>query len=143
MEKDPHRYDDMINMPHHKSNKRPPMSMENRAAQFSPFQALTGYQDAVKETARLTQEKIQLDEGLWEELDLKIKQILAYPDSFPSICVTWFMPDQVKNGGDYITCTGAIKKIDSTERKIILSPQKNQPCQNEIVINIDDIIAIE
>ena len=143
--KDPRRYDDMLQLPHHKSQVHPPMSMENRAAQFSPFQALTGYQDIVKETARLTQEKIQLDETSKAQLDQKLNDILNHPNTSPLISITWFIPDAKKSGGDYITCTGNIKKIDPIARKIILAPTapSDYSPSGRIAIYIDSIVKID
>ncbi len=110
------------------------MPMAERAAQFSPFAALTGYGDAVKETARLTDEKIELDEDTKEILDEKLQKIQEHIGEQPEIEVTYFQPDGKKKGGCYITITGCIKKIDKNKMIVIM--------QNEIRIPIEDIAEI-
>ena len=102
----------MINLPHPVSKVHPQMPIAERAAQFSPFAALTGYGDAVKETARLTDAKIELDEDAKEILDEKLKQIREQIEEHPEIEITYFQPDERKKGGSYITITGiSIKDI--------------------------------
>ncbi len=110
------------------------MPMAERAAQFSPFAALTGYGDAVKETARLTDEKIELDEDTKEILDEKLQKIQEHIGEHPEIEITYFQPDEKKKGGCYITITGCIKKIDKNKMIVIM--------QNEIRIPIEDIAEI-
>jgi hypothetical protein len=106
------KYDDIINMPHHVSATRPQMSRENRAAQFSPFAALTGYDAAVLETARVTEQKIELGESAIDELDMKLNMLADMIDSHPKVSITHFVPDTKKDGGSYVTTTGAVKRID-------------------------------
>lgn len=113
-------YDDIINLPHHVSASRPQMSRENRAAQFSPFAALTGYDAAVKETARLTDERMELDEDAISVLDMKLSILTDRIAAHPEIIVTYFQEDERKTGGAYGTVTGAVKKIDSYERVVVL-----------------------
>ena len=96
-----HKYDDIINLSHHVSSRHPQMPMMNRAAQFSPFAALTGYDDAVRETARLTDEKIELDEYEKEELDRKIQWLGSHLDEHIPVSITYFQPDDRKAGGTY------------------------------------------
>ena len=115
---DDHKYDDIINMPHHVSSKRHRMSMIDRAAQFSPFAALTGYDDAVKETARLTDKRIELDEYEKAALDEKLRFALENPEK--EITITYFKPDAKKDGGTYINSTGKLKKVDDYERVVVL-----------------------
>ena len=117
--KNPHRYDDMLDFPHYQSSTRPHMSMANRAAQFSPFAALTGYEDEVMETARLTDEKIELSDTEKERLDRKLRFLSDHLDERPTVCITHFVPDMKKTGGAYRTDTGVIKKIDSVGQKVI------------------------
>lgn len=129
---DKHQYDDIINLPHHTSPTRPRMSAIDRAAQFSPFAALTGYDAAVKETARLTEERIELDEYAKADLDAKLQMI---HDSFadnPEISITYFIPDERKAGGAYVTVTGTIKKIDTYEQNLIMTEGQIIPI-NEII----------
>ena len=100
-------YEDIVNLPHHVSGKHPRMPMIKRAAQFAPFAALTGYDDAVEETARLTDEMIELEEGAVDELNRKINEAVH---SGGRVVVTYFAPDKKKSGGAYIKASGRIKK---------------------------------
>lgn len=124
----------MINLPHPVSKVHPQMPMAERAAQFSPFAALTGYGDAVKETARLTDAKIELDEDAKEILDEKLKQIREQIEEHPEIEITYFQPDERKKGGSYISITGCIKKIDDRKMSVVM--------QDKTEISIKDIIEI-
>ena len=128
-------YDDIINLPHHVSKKRPQMSIEQRSAQFAPFAALTGYDEAVKETARRTDRRIELEEGQKEILNNKLLYILENIESKPEITFTYFLPDNKKSGGKYIDKTGIVRKIDMIEQYIQLIDKSK--------ININDIIDIE
>lgn len=110
------RYDEIINLPHHVSKTRPQMPMSDRAAQFAPFAALTGYESAIKETGRLTDEKIELDEESLTALDMKYQLLMEALDDAPEVTITYFQPDERKAGGKYITATGAVKKVDDFER---------------------------
>lgn len=120
-------YEDIINLPHHVSKTRPQMSMLDRAAQFSPFAALTGYDAAIKETGRLTDEKIELDEGAKAALDMKQAYLIEMIDEQPEISVTYFVPDAKKSGGAYVTVTGNLKRFDEYERLLILTNGKKIP----------------
>ena len=113
-------YDDIINLPHYESKTHPRMSMHQRAAQFSPFAAVTGHDAAVKETERLTDKQIDLDERQKVELDEKLPIIREHLGQNPEVKITYFEPDQKKDGGAYITVSGFIKKIDVYEKKIVL-----------------------
>lgn len=128
-------YEDIIHLPHHVSSKRPPMPMSDRAAQFSPFAALTGYDDAIRETGRLTEQKIQLDEEALAILDEKFHVLQEHLDEYPEIQFTYFKPDERKAGGTYITASGIVKKIQEYERQLIL--------EDGSVIPIDDILEME
>lgn len=144
---DLHRYDDIINLPHHVSESRPRMSAINRAAQFSPFAALTGYEDAIKETARLTDMRIELDELAKAVLDEKLRIIREQLSGKPEITITYFLPDEDKAGGSYITTNGVVKKIDVHDKTVVL--QDGTRIAIEEIINItgdivnylDDIIV--
>jgi hypothetical protein len=129
-----HKYDDIINLEHHISKTHKQMSMQNRAAQFAPFAALTGYEEAVKETARFTEQKIELDEELNNILDEKLRLIQSQIKNMPEITVTYFVPDDKKRGGKYQKITGKIKKIDDYNKFIIFTDGK--------FISIKDIINI-
>lgn len=128
-------FDDIINLPHHVSATRPQMSMLDRAAQFSPFAALTGYDDAIKETGRLTDEKIEMDEDRKAALDMKQAYLIEMIDEQPEISITYFLPDAKKSGGAYVTVTGNLKRFDEYERLLILTDGKKIP--------MDDIADIE
>ncbi len=115
------KYKDIINLPHHQSKRRPRMSMIDRAAQFSPFAALTGHNDAIIETARLTDRKIELDEGTKSVLNEKIQMISDYLSEMPTVTFTHFEPDTKKGGGAYLKTTGTVKKIDDFNKEIYLT----------------------
>lgn len=117
-------YEDILNLPHHVSKTRPQMSMLDRAAQFSPFAALTGYDDAIKETGRLTDEKIEMDEDRKAALDMKQAYLIEMIDEQPEISITYFLPDTKKSGGAYVTVTGNLKRFDKYERLLILTDGK-------------------
>ena len=113
-------YDDIIDLPHHVSSTRPRMPMIDRAAQFQPFRALTGYEDAVRETARLTDRRIELTEEEKARLDAALQRLMDSISRRPQVSVTWFQPDKRKAGGAYVTTTGRLKKIDDLEGVLIL-----------------------
>ena len=127
-------YDDIINLPHHVSTKHPRMSLEARAAQFAPFAALTGYDDQVKETARLTNERKELADGLKMILNEKILKIKEKLYIMPEVTITYFVPDLRKKGGKYVTVTGKVKKIDEFKQTIVFD--------NKVEIPIHEIIEI-
>lgn len=139
-DKDPHRYDDMLDLPHHQSSTRPHMSITNRAAQFSPFAALTGYDDEIQETARLTDEKIELADNEKEQLDKKLRIIAEHLDQRPTVSITHFVPDVKKAGGAYVTDTGVVKRIDILEQKIIFYAENGVSDGHSILI--DGIVEI-
>ena len=118
---DEHKYDDIINLPHHVSKKHPQMSPENRAAQFSPFAALTGHEAAIQETARLTESFVELNEDKKVQLDEQLQLIRENLEQKPECEITYFKPDEKKDGGTYVTIRGRIKKIDEYARLIILT----------------------
>ncbi len=129
------RYADIIDRPHHRSLTRPHMSCYDRAAQFSPFAALTGYEAAVEETARLTDTKVELTEDKKQMLDEKLHLLLDSADNPPAVRITYFVPDTRKAGGAYETVTGRIKEIDAYGRGIVLTDKR--------VIPLDDLWDIE
>ena len=118
MEEARKKYADIIELPHHQSNTRPKMSNYDRAAQFSPFAALTGHADSIKETARLTDEYTEPSEEMKAIMNEKILFLMEQLESKPEITITFFKPDEKKQGGAYITITGAVKKIKAYERQI-------------------------
>lgn len=119
--KDEHQYDDIINLPHHVSKKHPPMSLLNRAAQFSPFAALTGHNAAIQETARLTDSFIELGEDRKGQLGEQLQLIRENLELEPEIEAVYFQPDGRKKGGAYMTVCGRVKKISEQERRIIFT----------------------
>ena len=129
-----HNYDDIIEMDHHISKKHPQMSLYARSAQFAPFAALTGYEDAVKETGREVGERIDIDDELKNILETKIQILTEKINKKVETTFTYFLTDLTKNGGEYISVTGIVKKIDSYNQKIILEDN------TEIFVN--DIIDI-
>ena len=114
-------YDDIIDLPHHVSETHPPMSRADRAAQFSPFAALTGYDAAVRETARVTERRIELDEGVKAELNARLNCILEHLPEHPQVSITYFVPDEKKSGGAYRTVTGTVRKLDSFAKTLTLT----------------------
>ena len=136
-------YDDIINHPHYVSKTRPQMSEIERAAQFSPFAALTGYDAAIKETGRLTDEKIELDEEALTALDMKFQLLMKAIDEEPEASVTYFKPDQRKDGGAYLTETGKIGKIDEYQRLVIMRSGVRIPMDDILQIDFDRSAEIE
>ena len=130
------KYEDIINMPHHVSKKHPQMSLEARSAQFAPFAALTGYEDAVEETARLTVNKKEINEEQKEVLDKKLKIIKKNISQKPKITITYYIQDSRKQGGKYVTITGNIIKIDEYNQKIILEDKTQIPILDILEITI-------
>lgn len=128
-------YADIITLPHHELTTRQRMPLINRAASFSPFAALTGYDEAVKETARLTDQRIDLDEGSKEILNDKLRIAVDQAEEQAEISITYFLPDKKKSGGAYVTVKGVIKRIDEYERLVIFTDKSSIP--------IDDIFGIE
>lgn len=129
------KYDDIINLEHHVSKKYPQMSLENRSAQFAPFSALTGYAEIIKEKGRLTSVRKEMNEELKNILDLKLKIILDNIYLKPTISVTYFIADHKKSGGEYITATGNVKKVDGFKKLIILENNTKIPILDIIEIN--------
>ena len=129
------KYDDMIDLPHPTSNKHPRMSIQDRAAIFSPFAALSGHGAAIAETARLTDQRVELDEDTKAELDQRQAVLLEHIEEQPEITVTWFQPDGRKDGGAYLTVTGRLKKIDEVERILTLLDGTSIP--------LEDVVGLE
>ena len=114
-------YDDIIDLPRPVSKTRAQMSMLDRAAQFSPFAALTGYEAAIQETARLTDAQIEMEEDRKAELDRKLSVLAEKLAQQPEVTITYFLPDEKKDGGAYVTISGGIKRIDGVEQMILLT----------------------
>jgi hypothetical protein len=128
-------YDDIIHLPHHVSAARPHMTAIDRAAQFSPFAALTGYDGAIKETARLTDERMELDDYIKDALSGRLQTIADCIKEHPEIAITYFQPDSRKDGGAYVTAIGTAKKIDEYERIVVLT--------DGTAIPMDEIVSID
>ena len=127
-------YDDIIHLSHHVSHRHPHMPVSDRAAQFAPFAALTGYDAAIRETARLTDQKLTPDEDAKAVLDQK-QQILIAAAEHPEITVTYFLPDSKKSGGTYVSVIGRFRTIDSIGRQLVLTDKTRIP--------LDDILDLE
>lgn len=123
-------YDDIIHLPHPTSSKHPRMPIADRAAIFSPFAALAGHSAAIAETARLTNQKAELDEDARAELDRRQAVLLEQIGQQPEVTVTWFQPDERKDGGAYVTTTGWLKKIDEIERVLVLTDGTRIPLED-------------
>jgi len=130
---DIHRYDDILNLPYHQSTERPRMSLHDRAAQFAPFAALAGHEEAVDETARLTDERVILDESAKEKLDEQMKAVMEGQGE-KEVSITYFRPDSKKSGGAYLTDVGTIKKLDEINRQIVMDSGMIIPVENIISI---------
>ena len=133
-------YEDIINLPHHISKKYPRMSLEARSAQFAPFAALTGYDEILIETARLTNARIELDETIKAILDSKLQIIKENIKNTPQITFIYFVQDSKKEGGKYVTVTGKVKKIDEYRNVLILEDKTEIPVNDVIDISGDIII---
>ena len=128
-------YDDIINLPHPTSKRHPRMPVHDRAAIFSPFASLSGHGVAIAETARLTERRIELDEDTRAELDRRQAILLGHMDEQPEVTITWFQPDERKDGGAYLTATGRLKKLRELERLLVLADGTEIP--------LEDVVALE
>lgn len=129
------KYDDIIDLPHKKSATRPQLTMAHRAAQFSPFAALTGHGDAIKETARLTEKKIDLQQDCKERLNERLQLIREQLNAESEVTITYFLADDKKDGGMYVEAIGIVKKIDGYAKTVLLHDGTRIP--------MDDIVDIE
>lgn len=129
------QYDDIINLPHHVSANRQRMSLYDRAAQFSPFAALKGYEEEIEEAARYTDEKLQADGARAEEINEKLLLLNEQASERPNLRLTYFVADEKKSGGKYLSVQSRVKKIDVYNRKLLL--------QNGTVVPFDDIWGID
>ncbi len=133
-----HEYDDIIDLPYQKSQKHPHMDLYDRAAQFSPFAALTGFESAIEETGRITEERIELDEDAKEALDLRFREVCEKLKDKGAeklfVTVTYFRADSVKEGGAYVTVEGRIKKIDENSHRLIF--------EDGLSVDMDEVIGV-
>ena len=128
-------YEDIVDLPHHVSKKHPQPTVADRAARFAPFAAITGYEEMVLEEARVTDDRIEMDESSKAALNEKLNMILEFIDEQPEVSITYFEPDKRKAGGAYVTVTGTVKRIDEYEHLVIMTDGKK--------INIDEIYNLQ
>ena len=129
-------YDDIIDLPHPTSTRHPRMPMANRAAQFSPFAALTGYEDAVQETARQTVARPELTEEEKSHLNAELQALAEKISEHPTVSLTYFQPDERKAGGAFVTAEGAAKKLDRQTGMVILDDGRKIPVENLMSIQL-------
>lgn len=134
------KYDDIIHLPHHVSETHPRMSLYDRAAQFSPFAALTGHGEAIRETARLTQSRVELSEDGRRVLDEKLGLLVEWlgKGMLPVVRITYFQPDEKKVGGEYVTVEGMVRKVREYEKRIALGDGREIPMEEIIEIDWDE-----
>ena len=131
------KYAAIAGVPHHVSRVHPQMSMEDRAAQFSPFAALTGYGDVILETQRLTDEKVELDEEALALLNEKYQMLMRRMDEHPVVQITYFQPDERKEGGAYVTVTGVVRRVDDVMKKITM--QDGNEIEMGKILNVEEV----
>nr|WP_317361442.1 hypothetical protein [uncultured Blautia sp.] len=132
-------YEDMLELSHPVSKIHPQMPRRDRAAQFAPFAALTGYEEAVREAARFTEEKMILDEDSKEQLDWKLRCLQEKVKEKPTITVTYFLEDEKKKGGKYVTVTGILKKIDGYTHQFVLESGEEIPVEDIVSLEFENI----
>lgn len=141
------QYEDIIHLPRHVSKKHPQMPLQDRAAQFAPFAALTGHGAAIRETARLTQDRILMDQDRLEELDGVLMQVRVLlrekgrtggpEENGPLIHVSFFRPDEKKQGGSYVTVSGRVQRIDDYRRLLLLERGMEIPLDSVVDLVLD------
>ncbi len=132
-----HKYDDIIDLPHHVSLRRAGMPMADRAAQFAPFAALTGYEAVIEETGRLTDSPAELSDGVISRLNEQLWYLSEHSQEKPTVTVSWFVPDEKKAGGSYKTVTGQVKRVEEYEKYLLLTDGTKIPLQNICRIETD------
>jgi len=126
----PTPYDDIIHLPHHVSQNHPQMPLRDRAAPFSAFAALTGYEAVVDEVGRLTESRLELDEQEIAELNHRLNLLVSKLPEHSTVTITYFVPDERKSGGKYRTVTGAVKKISDADRLIVMEGGDTIPIES-------------
>ena len=139
----PHRYDDIIGLEHPISKTHPPMARIKRAAQFASFDALTGFGEAIYEAGRETEEKLELSEDMIEMIDAKLAVIQCHIKEQPNIAVTYFIPDNKKAGGRYVTVSGNVRKLDGVNRAMVFADGTRIPIEDVRMIEGDLFRAFE
>ena len=129
-EGNPHKYDDMIGLGHHISKTHPPMARIKRAAQFASFDALTGFGAAIQEAGRETEEKLELSEDMIDMIDARPAVVQQHIKEQPNIAVTYFLPDDKKSGGRYVTVSGNVRMLDGIEHAIIMADRTKIPIED-------------
>ncbi|KFJ08381.1 hypothetical protein [Bifidobacterium tsurumiense] len=133
-----HRYDDIIELPHHQSRSHPHMPIGNRAAQFLPFAALTGYEEALQETARRTDERVQLDPDEQEQVNAALQSVLSNDSGAKRVAITYFVPDKRKSGGSYQQATGVIRHCDAERGELVLQEGDRIPIADILRVTVLD-----
>ncbi len=129
-------YDDLLHLPHHQSETHPQMPRAERAAQFSPFAALSGYEEAIAEAARRTEERTQPDENALEELNYLLMQAEKQIAAHPEVTVTYFQPDERKAGGCYLTHIGHVERIDRNKERLCLTDGTEIPLKELLALSL-------
>ena len=129
------KYKKYIDLPHHVSSKYPHISLYDRSAQFAPFAALTGYEELIEEEGRLTSDRIEINEEAKFQLDVKMQRLMERASQMPLVSITYFVPDEKKNGGKYVTLDEEIKKIDILKHVIVTV--------SSTVIPVDEIVDMQ
>ena len=127
---DEDRYSDMLRMPHHVSSKYPRMPLRDRAAQFAAFNALTGYEESVREAARTTETRMELDDYSLSVLRIKLRIMKDFEKNAPEISVTYFVSDKKKDGGEYVTVHGKLKRFDEAGAAVIFTDGRSVPVED-------------
>lgn len=135
-------YDDIINLPHHVSERHPHMPVSDRAAQFAPFAALTGYGDVIKETARLTETRPELSEDEKARMDQTLRAVLNAQGENAGIVVTYFVPDARKSGGAYRRAAGKLRRVDEAEDTLILEIPEGEEGIALLSFRMEDILSV-
>lgn len=131
------KYDDIIDLPHPTSQNHPRMSLYDRAAQFSPFAALTGHSAAIAETGRLTDRRVELDEYEMARVDAELQRLQELLPGRPTAFITYFVPDERKNGGSYQTVTGEVKRIDAVGGVIQMADRREIPIKDVFSVELE------
>ena len=132
------KYDDIIALPHPEPRTHPRMSLHDRAAQFSPFAALTGHSAAIAETGRLTDSRITLDESEMARVDAELQHLQELLPSRPTVSITYFVPDERKAGGSYQTVTGTARRIDTVNSVLLLTDQRAIPIPDIFNVTVQE-----
>ena len=132
------KYDDIISLPHPEPRTHPRMSLHDRAAQFSPFAALTGHSAAIAETGRLTDRRITLDESEIARVDAALRRLRELLPQAPTVSITYFVPDERKAGGSYQTVTGTVRRIDTVNGVLLLTNQRTIPIPDILDVTVQE-----